>query len=109
MAKVNIYVPDELLEVVDAGARQDNRSRSSVVQEALTEYVSARAESGRRSAIERAVATAESIAKRWAAADALPGVGASEYLVGLRAAEENDTDAQIVRRIVSARGEPADG
>ncbi|MBN2848419.1 MAG: ribbon-helix-helix protein, CopG family [Coriobacteriia bacterium] len=109
MAKVNVYVPDELLEVVDAGARADGKSRSSVVQEALAEYVTARNEAGRRTALERAITTAEAIAGRWSAADVLPDVGASEYLVGLRAADDGDPDARIVKQILSERGEPADG
>jgi|GEM_PF-869804 len=109
MAKVNVYVPDDLLEIVDAGAQADGKSRSSVVQEALAEYVAARAENGRRTAVEVAVSLAEAIAGRWDTADVLPGVGASEYLVGLRAADDGDSDARVVKRIVSERGEPADG
>jgi predicted transcriptional regulator len=109
MAKVNVYIADELLERVDAEARVLERSRSSVVQEALAEYVTARAEEGRREAVTRAIDVAEGIAADWPSHDAHPEISASEYLVGLRAADERDADADVVRRIISGRGRQGGG
>ncbi len=103
MAKVNVYIPDSLLEHVDADALAGGRSRSSVVQEALAEYVAARTEAGRRSSVESAVAIADRVAAAWPDSDILPEVGGTEYLVGLRQASEGDTDADIVRRILGQR------
>lgn len=103
MAKVNIYIPDDLLEHVDADALAFGRSRSSVVQEALTEYVASRTEAERRSGVENAIAIADRIAAAWPEHDLLPEVGGSEFLVGLRRASEDDSDAEIVRRILEQR------
>ena len=103
MAKVNIYVADDLLEQVDAEARDAGRSRSSVVQEALAAYVTSRVETGRREAVERAIDVAEQLATVWGSLDAHPEVSSSEYLIGLRAADEQDADAQVVRRIIAER------
>lgn len=109
MAKVNVYIADDLLERVDAEAHALERSRSSVVQEALAEYVTSRAEAGRREAVTRAIDVAEGIAADWPSQDAHPEVLASEYLIGLRAADEGDADADVVRRIVSERGRQGGG
>lgn len=109
MAKVNVYIPDELLEQVDADAETLGRSRSSIVQEALAEYVAARTESGRRASVERAIEIADGIAARWPESDRLPEVGGSEFLIGLRHAPDGATDTEVVRRIIEARSDRSDG
>lgn len=59
MAKVNVSLPDELLEQVDELARELDRSRSGLVQEAAAHYVAhvreAQAERERRESIESAM------------------------------------------------------
>ncbi|MDO8880643.1 MAG: ribbon-helix-helix protein, CopG family [Coriobacteriia bacterium] len=106
---MNVYIADDLLERVDAEAHALDRSRSSVVQEALAEYVTSRAETARREAVTRAIDVAEGIADDWPSRDAHPEIFASEYLIGLRAADEGDADADVVLRIVSERGRPGSG
>lgn len=39
MAKVNVYIPDALLEEIDASATAHGVSRSAFVQEAATQYL----------------------------------------------------------------------
>ncbi|HAL31071.1 MAG TPA: hypothetical protein DCP20_10245 [Coriobacteriia bacterium] len=109
MAKVNVYIPDELLEQVDADAETLGRSRSSIVQEALAEYVATRTECDRSAGVEQAIAIADRIAARWAGRDRLPEVGGSEFLVGLRRAPEGASDAEVVRRIIEDRADRSDG
>lgn len=88
MAKVNIYVPDDLLERVDADAEKLGRSRSSVVQEALASYITERESLGRalqrRADGQRALAVFEETQTRWAENDPYPDVMASELLRELR-------------------------
>lgn len=108
MAKVNVYIPDDLLEHVDADAAVLGRSRSSIVQEALTEYVTSRAETERCAGVERAIAIADRIAARWVESDRLPEVSGSEFLIGLRHAPEGAGDAEVVRRIIEERSGPSD-
>lgn len=108
MAKVNVYIPDDLLEHVDADATALGRSRSSIVQEALAEYVASRAECQRRAGFERAIAIADEVAAMWAECDRLPEVGASEFLIGLRRAPDGASDAEIVRRIIEERSGGSD-
>ncbi|KAF0206736.1 MAG: ribbon-helix-helix protein, CopG family [Actinomycetota bacterium] len=103
MAKVNVYISDGLLERVDADALSLGRSRSSVVQEALATYVATRAESVRRSGAENAIAIADRVAHEWPENDMLPAVGATEFLIGLRHASEQDDDDDIVRSILEQR------
>ncbi len=103
MAKVNVYIPDELLEYVDGDALALGRSRSSIVQEALAEYVATRSEAERRSRAEDAIEIADRVAATWTDYDAAPEVGASDFLIGLRHASEGDSDADIVRRILESR------
>lgn len=100
MAKVNVYIPDDLLEHVDTDALALGRSRSSIVQEALAQYVSARSETERRARAARAIEIADHVAATWPARDAAPEVGASDFLIGLRHAAEGDSDTDIVRRIL---------
>lgn len=100
MAKVNVYIPDDLLEHVDIDALALGRSRSSIVQEALAQYVSARSEAERRTRAEAAIEIADRVAATWPAHDSVPEVGASDFLIGLRHASEGDSDADIVRRIL---------
>lgn len=102
MAKVNVYIPDDLLESVDVDALALGRSRSSIVQEALAEYVAVRGEAERRAGVERAIDIADRIAAAWPEYDASPEVAASDFLIGLRHASEGDSDAEIVRRILEA-------
>lgn len=103
MAKVNVYIPDDLLEQVDVDALAMGRSRSSIVQEALAGYVATRGEAERRSRVEGAIEIADHVAATWAEHDAAPEVGASDFLIGLRHASERDGDADIVRRILESR------
>ncbi|MDO8963420.1 MAG: ribbon-helix-helix protein, CopG family [Coriobacteriia bacterium] len=67
MAKVNVSIPDELLEQVDAIAADLHRSRSGLVQEATAQYVARvqdeRAREERRESIERAIAGARALAE----------------------------------------------
>jgi predicted transcriptional regulator len=100
MAKVNVYIPDDLLESVDVDALALGRSRSSIVQEALAQYVAVRSESERRSGVERAIDIADRVAATWPQHDASPEVSASDFLVGLRHASDGDSDADVVRRIL---------
>lgn len=108
MAKVNVYIPDELLEHVDADAATLGRSRSSIVQEALAEYVASRTEMQRRAGVERAIAIADRVSARWAEKDRLPEVSGSEFLIGLRHAPDGATDAEIVRRVIEERSGGSD-
>lgn len=108
MAKVNIYIPDDLLEHVDADAVALGRSRSSIVQEALAEYVASRAEAQRREGVERAIAIAERVSARWAESDRFPEVSGSEFLIGLRSAPDGTSDAEVVRWIIEGRLDPSD-
>lgn len=66
MAKVNVSLPDELLEAVDALAEESGRSRSGLVQEATARYIAwmaeERASEQRRSGIEAAMADARDLA-----------------------------------------------
>lgn len=100
MAKVNVYIPDDLLEHVDIDALALGRSRSSIVQEALAEYIATRNDAERRTRAEGAIEIADRVAATWAEHDTTPVVGASDFLIGLRHASEGDTDADIVRRIL---------
>lgn len=100
MAKVNVYIPDDLLEQVDTDAAALDRSRSSIVQEALVEYVTSRAKESRRVDTRRALELAEGVAATWCERDRHPEVLASDYLVGLRQADDTDDDAAIIARIL---------
>lgn len=108
MAKVNVYIPDDLLELVDSDAVALGRSRSSIVQEALAEYVASRAETQRRAGIERAIAIADEVAAMWADNDTTPEVSGSEFLIGLRHAPDGASDAEVVRRIIEVRSGGSD-
>ena len=108
MAKVNIYIPDDMLKHVDADATALGRSRSSIVQEALAEYIVSHTEMQRRAGVERAIAIADQISARWAERDRLPEVSGSEFLIGLRHAPDGATDAEIVRRIIEERSGGSD-
>lgn len=65
MAKVNVSLPDELLEAVDALAEELHRSRSGLVQEATARYVAGvrdeQAREERHRAIEVAMADARAL------------------------------------------------
>lgn len=60
-------------------------------------------ESARRSGVVNAIAIADRVADAWSENDLLPDVGAAEYLIGLRHASDQDSDAQIVRSILEQR------
>jgi metal-responsive CopG/Arc/MetJ family transcriptional regulator len=68
MAKINVSLPDELLEQVDAIAREFDRSRSGLVAEATERYIAnieaERAAREREARIRAAMASAREIAKR---------------------------------------------
>lgn len=65
MAKVNVSLPDELLDAVDALAEELHLSRSGLVQEATAQYVAGvceqRARAERRAGIEGAIADARKV------------------------------------------------
>ena len=67
MAKVNVSLPDELLDAVDELAGELRRSRSGLVQEATAQYVAAvreqRARAARRAGIEDAIADARKLSQ----------------------------------------------
>ncbi|MDZ4180104.1 MAG: ribbon-helix-helix protein, CopG family [Coriobacteriia bacterium] len=66
MAKINISLPDELLEEIDSLATELQRSRSGLVQEATASYVThvrtERALEERRARIDRAIESARATA-----------------------------------------------
>jgi len=68
MAKVNISLPDELLEQVDELARELETSRSGLIQEASARYVTAaleeRARIERERSIDEAIAIARELSKQ---------------------------------------------
>jgi metal-responsive CopG/Arc/MetJ family transcriptional regulator len=68
MAKVNVSLPDDLLEDVDALAAELHRSRSGLVQEATARYVAEahaeRAKLERTERIEAAISGMREIAKQ---------------------------------------------
>lgn len=105
MAKVNVYIPDDLLEQIDADAAALDRSRSSIVQEALAEYLRLRASESRRDDMARAIEIAENLAATWRERDRHPEVSASDYLVGLRRADDTDDDAAVIAKILEEPGE----
>jgi predicted transcriptional regulator len=80
MAKVNVSLPDDLLEQVDELAAQADRSRSGFVQEATARYVVAvreeRAEAERRASIERAAAGMRALSAKVGAFDATSAIRA---------------------------------
>jgi len=89
MAKVNVSLPDELLEQVDSLAAQLNRSRSGLVQEATAHYVvhlqETIAAEERRESILKAMADARDIARV-----AHPGMDGTEII---RRDRDNDYKA----------------
>ena len=74
MAKINVSLSDDLLHDVDDLARELDRSRSGLVQEATTRYVAAvraeQAEAERRAGIQRAIADIRSLSGKVGAFDA---------------------------------------
>jgi predicted transcriptional regulator len=68
MAKINVSLPDELLEQVDAIAHELDRSRSGLVAEATERYVASieaeRAAREREARIRAAMASMREIAKK---------------------------------------------
>ncbi len=91
MAKVNIYIPDALLEEIDASAAERGVSRSAFVQEAAAEYLTdARvlsAEEERRRSIDRALAVMDEIK---ALPDPYPEVSNAQILRALRDGTDMD-------------------
>jgi metal-responsive CopG/Arc/MetJ family transcriptional regulator len=80
MAKVNVSLPDELLEQVDELAAELDRSRSGLVQEATAQYVAhvreVRAAAERRASIEEAIAGMRSLSAKVADFDAAAAIRA---------------------------------
>jgi metal-responsive CopG/Arc/MetJ family transcriptional regulator len=68
MAKVNVSIPDDLLDQVDAIAKVLHRSRSGLVQEATAQYVARvndeRVREERRISIESSMTAAREMAGR---------------------------------------------
>jgi metal-responsive CopG/Arc/MetJ family transcriptional regulator len=85
MAKVNVSLPDELLEQVDALAAELERSRSGLVQEATAQYVARvrveRAEEERRARMDRAFADMRALSKK---------VGSFDSTAAIRADRDSD-------------------
>ncbi len=91
MAKVNVYIPDGLLEDIDALATERGVSRSLIVQEATGAYVASsntvRAESLRQAEAARAL---ESMGEIRSAEDMVPGTSSGVILRELRNAVSKD-------------------
>jgi metal-responsive CopG/Arc/MetJ family transcriptional regulator len=85
MAKINISLPDGLLEQVDAIAAETHGSRSGFVAEATARYVASireeRAEAERRERIDRAIKSAREIGKK---------VGSFDSTASIRADRDRD-------------------
>lgn len=91
MAKVNISLPDELLEQIDEIAAEYRRSRSSLIQEAAASYTARllkeREQAARRERIDRAVVSARSIANVLEPGDSTPLIRADRERGGREARE----------------------
>jgi hypothetical protein len=109
MAKVNIYIPDDLFYEVNASAVMDGKSRSAVIQEALAEYVAgkrtATLETERRDRMERALRIADEIAASSRENDRYPDIMASELLLEARWAQDDPSEEELVRRIRAKRAQ----
>lgn len=107
MAKVNVYIPDDLLEQVDADAALGDRSRSSVVQEALAEYLTdsrkAKRERERRRDMGKALEILEHIRSMPPGPTDIPDIMGSEFIRGLRDADDDATDEEIIELIRTRR------
>lgn len=107
MAKVNVYIPDDLLEQVDADATRDARSRSSVVQEALAEYLTdSRKERRERERLDderRALAIIDGLLAKPPGPTDIPDITGSEFVRGLRDADDDATDVEIIELIRTRR------
>lgn len=110
MAKVNVYIPDDMLEELDALATAAGRSRSSLVQEAMADYVigsrSAEAREARRKRIEEAVRGMDEIR---AMPDPYPDVDAVDQLRAMRANPDEDVDLAKLQAEAVARKRKAKG
>jgi len=91
MAKVNISLPDELLEQIDALAAETDRSRSGLVQEATAEYVTRAVEERRKAEraarIDRAMESARTIAEEVVPFDSTAAIRADRDRDGRKAGE----------------------
>lgn len=107
MAKVNVYIPDALLEQVDAEAAGLLRSRSFVVQEAVTEYLSeskrAQREEKRRADMAEALAIVDRLLATPPGPTDIPDISMTEFIRGLRDADDDATDDEIIDLIRSRR------
>ncbi len=67
MAKLTIFLPDELLAQIDTRAQELDQSRSSVIREASARYLaqaqSADADVARKEAVDRSLALFEELAR----------------------------------------------
>ena len=92
MAKVNVSIPDALLEDVDALAASLGRSRSGFVQEATALYVARvrdeQAAEERRRDIEEAIAGMREIAKHLEPFDSTAAIRADRDRGGRKAGDE---------------------
>ncbi|MDT8434795.1 MAG: ribbon-helix-helix protein, CopG family [Anaerosomatales bacterium] len=88
MAKLTIFLPDELLAEIDAHAAREDRSRSSVIREASAHYLastqSAEADARRRAAVDESLALFDELV----AAPSLDGRPGLEILREARGALE---------------------
>lgn len=92
MAKVNISLPDDLLEQVDALAEQLQLSRSGLIQEASARYVTQaleeRARTERAESIRWATAQARDLSRRIPAFDSTAAIRADRERDGRKIGEE---------------------
>jgi Arc/MetJ-type ribon-helix-helix transcriptional regulator len=107
MAKVNVYIPDDLLEQVDADAALGDRSRSSVVQEALAEYLTEsrkeKRDRERREDMGKALEILDRIHAMPPGPTDIPDITGSEFIRGLRDADDDATDDEIIELIRTRR------
>ncbi len=68
MARVNVFLPDDLLKTIDAAAKESHVGRSTLVQTALTRYLEAlrteREEAQRRREMDEACAGMDALAEK---------------------------------------------
>jgi metal-responsive CopG/Arc/MetJ family transcriptional regulator len=67
MAKINIYIPQDILEEIDALSKEENMTRSELIRKAFQTYVEVLTEKKRerkkRNGIERAVELQDEVRK----------------------------------------------
>jgi predicted transcriptional regulator len=104
VAKVNIYIPDDMLEELDTLAAAAGRSRSSLVQEAMADYVvGSRSEVAREVRRQRIMAALDDMRRMAAEPDPYPDVDAVDQLRAMRAHPDRDVDLAKMQAEAVAR------